>query len=255
MKKLILLTLLAGFALWGCAHTDAGHSSHNSLDWAGTYVGTLPCADCEGIHTTMTVNQDQTYVLTTRYQGRENATFEQQGSFSWSPDGSTITLDDAADGPLAYKVGENMLWHLGMDGNVITGDLAENYVLRKQIAKTPDLTGRCILDTRWKLVELWGKPVVASDGARVPFILLSSKDARFTGFGGCNAASGGYELKTGNRIRFTDMASTLMACPDMGVEQEFFQVLGMADNFACDGHTLYLHKARMAPLAKFEAVP
>lgn len=253
MKNLVLLTLLAGLFLWGCAHTTAGHSSRDSLDWPGTYVGTLPCADCAGIQTTLTLNRDQTYTLSTTYEGKDGGPFEQTGAFSWSPDGSTITLD-AGDAPLAYKVGENMLLHLDMDGQTVTGELADRYVLRKQIAKTPDLTGRCILDTRWKLVELWGKPVAASDEGRAAFILLSSKNARFTGFGGCNAASGAFELKIGNRIRFTDMASTLMACPDMDVEQEFFQVLGMADNFACDGQTLFLHKARMAPLAKFEAV-
>lgn len=254
MNKLVLLFLLTVTALGGCAHTTDGHSSRDALDWAGTYVGTLPCADCAGIHTTLTLTQDRTYALTTRYEGRENATFERQGSFSWSPDGSTVTLDNAEDGPAAYKVGENMLWHLDMDGGVISGELADNYVLRKQIAKAPDLTGRCILDIRWKLVELHGKPVAAGEGARAPFILLSSRDGRFTGFGGCNAASGAFELKIGNRIRFTDMASTLMACPDMDTEREFFEVLDLADNFACDGETLFLHKARMAPLARFEAV-
>ena len=74
------------------------------------------------------------------------------------------------------------------------------------------------------------------------------------GFGGCNSVSGAYELRNGMRLRFTNMASTMMACPDMELEREFFNVLDMTDNFACDGKTLFLHKARMAPLARFEAV-
>ena len=250
MKKLILITIFACAALWGCVHADGGHSSRDSLDWAGTYVGILPCADCPGIHTTMTLNPDQTYALSTRYEGRQDATFEQKGVFSWSPDGSMLILDDAKTS--AYKVGENTLRHLGMDGRVITGDLAENYVLRKQLATVVDLTGKCILDIRWRLVELLGKPVTVDE--RFAFIQLHAKEGRISGFGGCNSIGGAYELKAGNRVRFTNLASTMMACPDMDSEQEFFNVLSMADNFACDGKTLALHKARMAPLARFEAV-
>jgi copper homeostasis protein (lipoprotein) len=254
VKKIIFLVFLAAFAFWGCAHRDAGHASKNSLDWAGTYVGTLPCADCEGMHTTLILNPDMTYTLSTRYVGKNDRVFEQRGVFSFSAEGSTLTLDAVGQGPSAYKVGENTLTQLDMQGQAITGDLAENYVLRKQIVTAPDLSGKCILDVRWRLVEILGKPLPASEGERAPYIHLNSKDGRFAGFGGCNAASGAYELKIGNRIRFTEMASTLMACPDMNVEQEFFEVLGMADNFACDGQTLFLHKARMAPLARFEAV-
>ncbi len=115
-----------------------------------------------------------------------------------------------------------------------------------------DLQGARILDTRWKLVELWGKPVAGIE--RYPFIQLHSKEGRMSGFGGCNSVSGAYELRNGMRLRFTNMASTMMACPDMELEREFFNVLDMTDNFACDGKTLFLHKARMAPLARFEAV-
>jgi heat shock protein HslJ/uncharacterized lipoprotein NlpE involved in copper resistance len=250
VKNLILVTIFTCAALWGCVHAGGGHSSRDSLDWAGTYIGTLPCADCAGIRTTITLNPDQTYALATLYEGRQDATFEQKGVFSWSPAGSMIILDGAKTP--AYTVGENVLLHLNMEGRVITGDLAENYVLRKQIAPVMDLTGKCILDVRWRLVELLGKPVAMDE--RFPFIQLNAKKGRISGFGGCNSIGGSYELKTGNRVRFTNMASTMMACPDMDMEQEFFNVLAMTDNFACDGKTLFLHKARMAPLARFEAM-
>lgn len=122
----------------------------------------------------------------------------------------------------------------------------------RQFLNDPTMTGQCILDTRWRLVELWGKPVEGSE--RFPFIYIHAKEGRISGYGGCNSIGGAYELKVGNRVRFTNLASTMMACPDMDSEQEFFNVLSMTDNFACDGKTLALHKARMAPLARFEAV-
>ena len=123
---------------------------------------------------------------------------------------------------------------------------------RQQHAAKPEMSEQRILDTRWKLVELWGKPVTGEE--RFPFILLHGTQGFVSGYGGCNSIRGAFELKPGNRVRFTNMASTMMACPDMDLEQEFFKVLEMTDNFACDGKTLFLHKARMAPLAKFEAV-
>ena len=45
-----------------------------------------------------------------------------------------------------------------------------------------------------------------------------------------------------------------MACPDMETERLFMQVLGEADNYFADENNLMLNKARMAPLARFEAV-
>jgi len=108
------------------------HNSMNSLDWNGTYKGTLPCADCEGIETILTLNPDQTYILFTNYLGRNDALEEEKrGSFSWNEAGSIITLTNVTSGPNQYKVGENRIWHLDINGEIITGDLADHYVLIK----------------------------------------------------------------------------------------------------------------------------
>jgi hypothetical protein len=37
----------------------------------GVYRGTLPCADCAGIETTLTLRRDGTFTLSRQYQGRE----------------------------------------------------------------------------------------------------------------------------------------------------------------------------------------
>jgi heat shock protein HslJ len=57
-----------------------------------------------------------------------------------------------------------------------------------------------------------------------------------------------------NRIRFSQMISTMMACPEMEVERQLAEVLGTADSYILQGDKLQLIRARMAPLAKFEAV-
>ncbi|SQH75313.1 Lipoprotein [Shewanella benthica] len=118
--------------------SPVGDTSRTSLDWDGTYSGVTPCASCSGIDTTLTLKLDNTYVLETRYLGDENEAkkvFTEAGSFEWNSEGNKISLlGDASrkDDPEQYQVGENQLLMLDMQGNRITGSLAELYRLAKQ---------------------------------------------------------------------------------------------------------------------------
>jgi len=108
------------------------HNSQNSLDWAGTYKGVTPCADCEGIETEIVLNADLIFTLKAKYLGKgDGKVFQEAGSFVWDKTGGIISLEGFKGGPSQYKVGENRLIQLDMEGNVITGDLAEKYVLKK----------------------------------------------------------------------------------------------------------------------------
>lgn len=111
-----------------------------------------------------------------------------------------------------------------------------------------------MIEKYWKLVELNGQPVAALK--REPYFILKADGARVIGFGGCNALTGAYDLDERTaRIRFTEVASTMMACMEgMDVEQSFHEVLRVVDNYSQDGDRLSLNRARMAPLARFEAV-
>ena len=110
------------------------HNSENSLDWAGVYEGTTPCADCEGIKTVLELKGDKTFVLFQEYLGKpspENQ-FKQHGDFAWNGEGWMIRLRTES-GAFQYKVGENQLWMLDEKGNMIEGDLADMYILKKTI--------------------------------------------------------------------------------------------------------------------------
>ena len=48
----------------------------------GTYEGTLPCADCSGIRTTLKINSDTTYELRSEYLGRKDGVFEESGIYN-----------------------------------------------------------------------------------------------------------------------------------------------------------------------------
>ena len=250
-KKIILNGALLSLAMLGVVActtiaktepvADMAHNSKNSLDWAGAYKGTMPCADCEGIDTVITLKQDGTYTSQTKYLGKgDDKVFTENGKFSWSEDGSTIMADG-----MRLKVGENHITWLDGDGKVITGDLAKMFVLQK-IADTP------LAETYWKLVEINGQPVKPT--ASEPYMILKA-DGSVNGSSGCNRMMGSYTAKDMGRISFGQMAVTKMFCmKDMETEQQFYNVLSQADNYTIVGDTLQLNKARMAPLAKFEAV-
>jgi len=115
-----------------------------------------------------------------------------------------------------------------------------------------------ITEKYWKLIEINGKPVVWDESAtREAFIILKDENNRVNGNGGCNTLYGTYEIdKTAYRIKFSQMASTMMACLNMEIENELKRALEMADNYSlsADGKYLSLNRARMAPLARLEVV-
>lgn len=146
---LILAIALSGIILLSCNQTSKNQrtsnekptvvdsaipdklNSYNSLDVDGEYKGTLPCADCEGIETTIRLNPDKSYVKQIIYLGKDGKVFEEKGFYSWNSEGNTITLTGVKNAPNQYFAGENMLIQLDLEGNRITGNLSDKYVLRK----------------------------------------------------------------------------------------------------------------------------
>ena len=120
MKALALMLALTA-ALVACmpraeAPPDAAHNSRNALDWAGAYEGIMPCADCPGIKTRLTLQPDGRYELSTQYLERQVAPQTARGQFSWNAAGSAITLDAAGHGQ-QFQVGEGRLLQLNQDGS------------------------------------------------------------------------------------------------------------------------------------------
>ena len=110
--------------------TSDGHTAETSLDWPGTYEGTLPAADCPGIETTLVLAADGSYTLRMEYLER-NTAFDEKGTFR--VEGNLLTLVPSDGGqPGYYRVEENRLRHLDADRQPITGELADHYVLQKK---------------------------------------------------------------------------------------------------------------------------
>ncbi|MBP6948742.1 MAG: copper resistance protein NlpE N-terminal domain-containing protein [Candidatus Pacebacteria bacterium] len=222
------------------------HSTQNSLDVDGVYSGTLPCASCSGIETTLELNKG-TYTLVEKYLKSDTLVSTTTGSFTWK-DKNVIQLTGIATGTrsVMYKVGENTITQLNMDGNMVTGETAPFYTLKKVVA-----TGYFVEDKKWKMVELEGKPITGS--VETYYIVLHSKEKRLETKAGCNQMGGMYTLD-GYRFKTSGVFSTMMACENMNDEQAFSKVLELADNISYSETNLSFNKARMAPLARFELV-
>ncbi|MHA7816940.1 MAG: copper resistance protein NlpE N-terminal domain-containing protein [Pseudohaliea sp.] len=227
---------------------DPAHNSRLSLDWDGTYRGILPCADCPGIETVITLTADGTYLRAVRFLEREDGYRRDQGEFEWNAAGSAVTLGDG-EGSQRYQVGEDRLFFLDRRGQRIAGELAENYVLVK------DLTDPRLESRDWVLTELMGKPVSLPEGQPAPSLRFDPSTGRVSGSDGCNRLMGSYRLLERDRIEFGQLAGTLMACPDMTLPDRFREVLGMAGDYAISDGELSLFKGRMAILARFRASP
>lgn len=106
------------------------HTSQNSLDWSGVYKGTLPCADCAGIETEIELHPDLSYQKTVRYLGKSNESMVSEGKFKWEDSGKSIQFLNQ-DPPNTYKVFENAIVALDMNGQQIEGDLKSFYRLEK----------------------------------------------------------------------------------------------------------------------------
>ncbi|MGC4041592.1 MAG: copper resistance protein NlpE N-terminal domain-containing protein [Flavobacterium sp.] len=287
MNKSVLIFALAFFV--ACQKPAAkknivtAHNAKNSLDYVGTYKGILPCADCQGLETELTVNENETFCIKSKYLGKGEKIFIQKGHFKWNKNGNTIILIDIEGAPNQYFVGENTLTQLDIYGQKIKGSLADEYILSKQPIDTTDMeateekeevtvdlnnrmttvtsiekvnpaVGKYTLaETKWKLVQL-NKNKISQKGKKPYFIKMNSNDGRFSAYMGCNTIWGSYDMPSADRILFSQMIMTEMACTDMALENNFNDMLGKVAIYKLDKETLIFFSEDKHILARFEAI-
>jgi len=101
--------------------------------WMGNYSGSLPCGDCKGILTKLTLNSDMTYTLSSQYIGKENTPTTYKGTYNL--DGKNIITLDAEGDHLKFLVmtDDSMLKKLDKFGNEEKGGPEARYFLHKVI--------------------------------------------------------------------------------------------------------------------------
>lgn len=74
------------------------------------------------------------------------------------------------------------------------------------------------------ITSIAGKPVIPNSKVTIKF-----EDGRVSGAASCNRFMGGYTMGDGVSIQLSQMASTMMACPDALMQQEALLLETLAD--------------------------
>lgn len=116
------------------------HTTATSVDWAGIYMGTVPCASCEGIRMVLTLFPEKGGVSSPHYElvehylgGREaqgDATFAGTGPFTWLADGSRIRLEGKGEDRMFF-IGEGFAELVGANGTRAESGMKDAYRLSK----------------------------------------------------------------------------------------------------------------------------
>ena len=90
------------------------------------------------------------------------------------------------------------------------------------------------LNGEWNIVSVSGTELGQMEN--VPFLAFDVAGKRVHGNAGCNVVNGGFSQEEGNpnSIQFTQMISTMMACPDMETERKVLDALGNVRSFGFD---------------------
>ncbi len=135
LRTTMLAVLLGLTTLAGCSYMPTSSTSSNirqTTGWTGVYTGTLPCGNCAGIKTALTLNANNTYVLSSQFLSSSYPNVEPvediyEGAFRWVSD-DRISLGDA--GLVEISHGEAHI--LDQNGQRIKGAMAESFRLTKQ---------------------------------------------------------------------------------------------------------------------------
>jgi copper homeostasis protein (lipoprotein) len=120
---------------------EDAHQAQNNLNLSGLYLGFFPCDDCKGIRTTLALNKNNTYILITIYVGKSDREFVEKGKFALGENGDRIVLTPRKGSTTTqqYLIDNDMLIKLDEEGNRITKDGADRYILRrKDVMKLPE---------------------------------------------------------------------------------------------------------------------
>ena len=145
MKTIRIMALAALVAFFAsCANKQTTENSEQSTpatteneqntvsvsEVYGTYQGVIPAANTTGISTHLTINSDETFVLTRQYQDKNQGTIKNQGRFTFV-DNNVIELTDKKGIKTYYRVDNGSVILSDPEGKIADAEFASHYQLRK----------------------------------------------------------------------------------------------------------------------------
>jgi hypothetical protein len=146
MKQVLFILLV--FGLFSCNEQPANSEEKKSVTGLDslsesereavrqmiTYSGVVPCADCESIEVIINLFDDNSFEKRSLYSGRKSTgpgSNEIVENGTWMMHGDTLHLVEVSAGPNRYIRTDSSIIQLDMDGNKISGALADKYVLKR----------------------------------------------------------------------------------------------------------------------------
>jgi len=141
------------------------------------------------------------------------------------PDDPRIANPEQFDYRQRVTFGEDPIRTLGIAALILVAACGS-----KQSTPTP-VSPVTLVGAAWQLEDLAGRGVIDNSHVTLQFMA----DGKVAGSGGCNRYSGSVAFK-GLQIKFTPMASTMMACAPALMDQEtrYFDALTKADTVSYD---------------------
>jgi len=95
VKKVLVVLMLSLFfgPLMGCQNYDAAATVKPREAQVQTYRGVIPCADCEGIQVTLSLQQGGRYRLQERYLSSDHVENQQQGHWTRTAEKLVLVSD------------------------------------------------------------------------------------------------------------------------------------------------------------------
>lgn len=140
MKNLSLVLAFAlAIVMASCTNNQSKNNEQEATvaqeeitqDFYGTYEGVVPCADCPGIKTVLTLKDDTTYDLSTEYLEKGDGAIQTSGVYTLENDVITL-ITPSTNEETYYKIIDGKLALLSPDKQLIEGELADKYILTKK---------------------------------------------------------------------------------------------------------------------------
>lgn len=114
------------------------HSTHaapidKNLDFHGIFYGYLPCSDCDGIKTTLSLKQNNNYLLVTQPARDSSREYYEKGKYNWNEAAQTLTLTPRNSSETRQYLikDEGTIVQLNSDGSPMPKELTEGYTLQR----------------------------------------------------------------------------------------------------------------------------
>jgi uncharacterized lipoprotein NlpE involved in copper resistance len=122
------------------SHQKEGeHANHlnpveESKKFRGVFYGFLPCNNCNGIKATLSLKDNNNYLLVTQPAKESSREFYEKGKYIWDDEAKSVVLTPRENGASTKQYlikDEGTLIQLNDDGQQFTGEKANSYILRR----------------------------------------------------------------------------------------------------------------------------